>query len=169
MSHQVPGETQIRALGLRAEPDAFNWAVTEGILEAPILIAAEKVAAPNGYLDPEILSFVRTRLLHIIQTRTPDLVGLRTPEHVARGAGESSRRRLRLEGVLLATCGEAALAVTVGALVTVNSLLGSKSAKLFLNSNEFRGIDWSKYSPAKREAILMSASLLPKGADAGRS
>jgi len=159
----------MKTIGLRAEPDAFNWAVSEGTQEIPILIAVERVAAPSGYLEPEMLNHFRNRLLHILQTHSPEHAGLRTPESVARAGGEPARKRLRLEGVLLAASSESGLSVTLGALVTVNRLLGSKSAKLFLNSTEYRGIDWSKYPQVKREAILMSASLLPSESDASNS
>jgi hypothetical protein len=162
-------QMKVKVIGMRAEPDAFNWAVSEGTQEVPILIAVERVAAPSGYLEPEMLSHFRNRLLHIIQTHNPERAGLRTPESIARAGGESARRRLRLEGVLLAASSESGLSVTLGALVTVNRLLGSKSAKLFLNSTEYRGIDWSKHPQAKREAILMSASLLPSETDASHS
>jgi hypothetical protein len=151
----------MKAIGLRAEPDAFNWAVVEGTLEAPVLLAVERVAAPSGYSDPEMLNYFRERLLHIIQTHAPKIVGLRTPETISRGSGESARKRLRLEGVLLGVSGECTLPATIGALSTVNRLLGSKSAKLLLQSENYRGLDWSKHTPAKREAILISASLLP--------
>lgn len=148
----------MKAIGLRAEPDGFNWAVVEGVQEAPVLLAVERVAAPSGYSEPEMLNYFRARLCHIIQTHGPEHVGLRTPESVARAGGEPARRRLRLEGVLLAVGAELSLAVTFGAIVTVNRLLGSKSAKLFLNSDEYRGINWSKYTQVKREAILISTA-----------
>jgi hypothetical protein len=159
----------MRVLGLRAEPDAFNWAISEGTLEAPVVVAVDRVAGPRGYSDPEVLNHFRARLLHIAKQHSPVAVGLRTPEPVARGGGDSAKCRLRVEGVLLAVSGELGLQVTLGALVTINSLLGSKSAKLFLNSDEFRGINWSHYTPAKREAILISASLLPREAHADNS
>jgi hypothetical protein len=152
----------VRIAGFRAEPDAFNWAIVEGSLEAPVLVAVERVEGPKGYTDSEMLSHFRTRLLHVIRTHSPVAAGLRTPEPIARGGGESAKRRLRVEGVLLAVCGESGLEVTLGALVTINSRLGSKSAKLFLNSDEYRGIDWSKLTTAKRESILIGTSLLPR-------
>jgi hypothetical protein len=156
----------MRVLGLRAEPEAFNWAISEGTIEAPILVAVDRVAGPRGYSDPELLNHLRARLLLITKQHKPDSAGLRTPEPIARGGGEPAKKRLRVEGVLLAVCGELGLNVTLGAIVTINSLLGSKSAKLFLNSDEFRGINWSDYTQAKREAILIGTSLLPGEAHA---
>ena len=52
--------------------------------------------------------------------------------------------------------------VVVGALTTISSSLGTKSAKKYLNDDDLRGLDWSRYRQKNlREAILVAAAALP--------
>jgi len=148
----------MRSIGIRAEPRSFYWAVTEGDLEVPILLAVGRVEAPEAYSFPNAANFLRLRLQQLLREHSVDVAGLRTPE-MMRSTTESIRERIRIEGTLLATCAEAGIEVTQGALATLNRLLGAR-AKELLASPDYRGIDFAKMVPAKREAILMSASLL---------
>jgi hypothetical protein len=86
---------------------------------------------------------------------------IRSAEAVARGAGkEGSRRRLRIEGVLLQTLDSCGLNVNIGALATISGKLGSQ-AKKYVESGELRGMDLSQISSLAREAILVAVAALP--------
>jgi hypothetical protein len=146
-------------IGLRAEPRAFNWAVAEGSLEVPVLVASDRIEVPANYLISAGLFFIRGRLQYVLDQHRATHAGIRTPEGMVKG-NESLRERLRVEGVLLATCSEAGVETTQGPLATLSRLLGVKSAKVLLSSTEYRGVDLAKFSKEKREAILMSISLL---------
>jgi len=148
----------MRTLGLRAEPKSFFWAVSEGSQEKPILVDSGHVEAPSTYSYPEAARYLRTKLLQLIDKEDLSKAGLRTPEMIA-GRTESFRERLRTEGVLLEGCAQTGLKVTQGPLGTLSKLLGTK-AKPLLESGEYRGIDLEKMPTSKREAILMSVSLL---------
>jgi hypothetical protein len=148
----------MQSIGLRADPNGFYWAATEGSLEVPILMASGHVEAPRGYDFPVAANFLRLRLHQLLVDHRIDIAGLRTPEMMGR-MSESLRERIRIEGALLAACGEASIAVTQAALATLNRLLGTK-AKGLLESPNYRGIDFEKMPTPKREAILMSASML---------
>jgi hypothetical protein len=149
----------MRVIGLRAEARAFHWAVTEGSQEAPVLVVADFVRAPKTYDFATGANHLRARFLQIAREQRVDAVGLRTPERL-RSVTESIRERFRIEGVLLAASADAALPVTQGPLATVSSNLGVKTVKTLLESSDFRGINLGTFSKEKREAILMSASLL---------
>jgi len=148
----------MRAIGLRADPRGFHWAATEGSLEAPILLACGHIEAPRGYAFPEAVNFLRLRLIQLLTDHQVEIAGLRTPEMMGR-MNESLRERIRIEGALLAACADAGVAVTQAALATLNRLLGTK-AKDLLESPDYKGIDLEKMQTPKREAILMSASIL---------
>jgi hypothetical protein len=157
--NQLVWSRYMRSIGLRAEPEGFNWAVCEGSLEVPVLVASDRVAAPANYSTADALNFFRTRVLQLVDQHHPTLAGLRTPETIAR-ANESAKKRLRVEGVLLAASAEAGIKTVSGALTTLSSRLGVKSAKVLLDSKEYRGIDWNKLTKEKRESVLMGVSLL---------
>lgn len=149
----------MRTIGLRAEPNAFSWAVAEGTLQIPVLVASDRIQVPANYAIAEGLLFLRERLLPVLDQYKVTVAGLRTPEGLVK-ANESIRARLRVEGVLLSSCSEKGLETTQGPLATLSSLLGIKSAKLLLSSDDFRGVEFGKLSKEKREAVLMSISLL---------
>jgi hypothetical protein len=149
----------MRTIGLRAEPRAFNWAVAEGSLQIPVLVKSNRTEVPANYGTADGLFFLRQRLQGILTEYRATHSGLRTPEGMARNS-ESLRARLRVEGILLSTCSEAGLETTQGPLATLSSLLGVKSAKTLLSSDEYRGVEFGKLSNERREAILMAVSLL---------
>lgn len=151
----------MRSLGFRAEADAFNWAVVEGHVGAPVLIGAEKAAAPSSYSESAVLSWCRDRVLFLFEQFAPDVVAVRYAETVRRASSQdSARKRCRVEGVLLEAANSASLRVVTGALVTISKHLGTRSAKAYLDDDNLRGLDWSKFSKNAREAILVAASAL---------
>jgi len=150
-----------RSLGIRAEPGAFNWAVVDGSQAAPALHAYGTEKAPAAYSEAESLAWVRRRVLQIIQQYGPTGVAVRYPEPTARGATkDSARARSRVEGVVLEVASSGNLQVVTGTLNTISKNLGSKSAKNYLASDDFRGLDWSKHKANVQEAILVAASIL---------
>lgn len=150
-----------RSLGVRAEPDAINWAVVEGTQEAPVLHASGIEKAPAAYSESESLVWARQRVLRIIEQYQPTGVAVRYPEPTALGANkDSARSRCRVEGIVLEAASSSNLEVVTGTLNTISKNLGSKSAKQYLSSNDFRGLDWSKQKGNVQEAILVAASIL---------
>ncbi len=152
-----------RAIGFRVEPGLVNWAVVEGTSEAPILaVPAAKLASPATYEEPQSLTFYRERVLLLLTEHMPDIVAVRYAETFGRqSVRESDYKRCRIEGVILEAASSKGLRIITGALASISKNLGTKAAKRYLESDDLRGLDWSKY-PAKnvREAILVAASAL---------
>ena len=115
----------MRTIGLRCEPNAFTWAVSEGSTEAPVLVAIERVQIPATYTFAQGANFLRMRLKQRLEEHHVTVAGLRTPEAVPRTT-EALRERLRLEGVLLAACADAGLEVEQGPFGDVKSPSGSE-------------------------------------------
>jgi hypothetical protein len=159
----------MKVLGLRAEPNGFNWAVCDGTKEVPVLLAVERVATPRDYDEPEGLSDLGARLRAILTSYSPAVVGLRTPEAASPGTGDPARKRLRVEGVILATCAEAHLTIAMAALTKIGASLGVKSAKALLESDQYQQLNWASYPKPKREAILIGISLLSGVGDGDHS
>jgi hypothetical protein len=126
----------MRVIGIRAEPNAFLWAVSEGTLQTPILVSADRVACPTTFPFAKGANFLRSRLIQIIAENHVTSAGVRTPETMPRST-EALRQRLRIEGALLVACGEVDLEVTQGPLATMSRLLRVKSAKISVESDEF--------------------------------
>jgi hypothetical protein len=155
-----------RALGFRAESQQIHWAVVEGTQHDPILVAHDKAAAPVDLDEASALSWYSSRVRYVIETYHPARAAIRSAEPFARsGNKEGSRRRLRIEGVLLQTMNSCGLKATTGALATISSKLGTKKAKRYVESGEFRGLDLSQIAPLAREAVLVAVAALPENAD----
>ena len=149
----------MRTLGLRADASGFTWAVAEGSIQVPVLHASGYFKIPANFSVSAGLNHLRLGVLQLIDQYKATIAGVRTPEQLAR-SNESSRTRLRIEGVILAACAEKGLETIQGALSTLSSRLGVKSAKVLRDSEEYRGIDLECFPNEKREAILMGISLL---------
>jgi Holliday junction resolvasome RuvABC endonuclease subunit len=150
-----------RVLGVRAEPGAINWAIVEGSQEEPILHASGTEKAPTAYSEAEGLAWVRKKSIHIIEQYRPTGVAVRYPEPKALGANkDSAKARCRVEGVVLEVAAHNSLEVVTETLNTISKNLDSKSAKAYLSSDEFRGLDWSKCKEKVQEAILVAVSIL---------
>lgn len=151
-----------RALGFRAEAHQIHWAVVEGTRQVPILVAHDKAAAPVNLEEAQALTWYRTRVEHIVESHRPTASSIRSAEQMARGGNkEGSRRRLRLEGVLLQTLDSRGLSVSMGALAMISSKLGSR-AKKYVEADQLRGLDISSLPANAREAILVAVAALPK-------
>jgi hypothetical protein len=152
-----------RALGVRAEPSAINWAIVEGDQDHPTLLCADDARAPATYDEARSLSWYRSLVIQLIDEHDPQVVAVRYPEPKGRATqGDTPRRRSRIEGVVLEAAATAGKQVLTGALVTISARLNTKSAKQYLEEEELRGLDWSKHNPQRREAILVAVAALGK-------
>ncbi len=158
----------MRVLGIRAEPNSINWAVVEGTVTQPILVQAQNASAPTSYDEAACLGWYRDRILLIIDQLQVDRLAVRYPEPFGGRAGtlvavqDSNRRRCRIEGVVLEAAHSRNKGVRTGALTTISSSLGTRSAKKYLDNDDLRGLDWSEYRDKNlREAILAAVAALP--------
>jgi Holliday junction resolvasome RuvABC endonuclease subunit len=152
------------AVGFRVEPELIHWAAVDGAVGSPTLVAVDEIRAPHHYTEAQALSHYRDRVLHVLSHYAPTIVAVRYPEpYPPRSATESTRRRSRIEGVILEAASGRSIEVITGTLVTIAKNLGTgsaKQAKQYLEREDLRGLDWAKYQPYTREAILAAASAL---------
>jgi hypothetical protein len=162
-------KSKTSVLGFRIEPSRLHWAFVKGSIEQPILESAEVVAAPKTYEEGEALVWYRQRVNHLLDQYEPTIVAIRYPEAYApkrQGAVTSSQRRARIEGVVLEAASSRNIETFTASLVTISSKFGVKSAKDFLEVEDLRGLDWSKYKKGEtREAILVAAAAFENDAD----
>jgi hypothetical protein len=136
--------------------------VVEGTQSSPILVSQDKVAAPASLEEASALSLYRSRIELLVHEYKPSLVAIRTSEPFAQGAGrDGPKRRSRIEGVLLQTIDSCGLKVTLGALATISSKLGSR-AKKYLTTGQLRGLDLTAIPDLAREAVLVAVAALPE-------
>ncbi len=149
-------------LGIRAEPAAFHWAVATGTLERPVIQASGTEPAPKAYSEAESLAWTRQRVHYILDTYKPVRVGVRYPEGNARTNTNSARARCRVEGVALEAAGSRNLQIVTGPRSTFYKHFGAKLSEEDFVSDDFRGIDLSKFKKSSlQEAVLVAVSLLP--------
>ena len=71
---------------------------------------------------------------------------VRYPETVLRSSQPlSMHKRCRVEGVVIEAVHSSGVRVLTGPLATISSKLGSKAAKRYLETDDLRGLDWSKH------------------------
>lgn len=134
----------------------------EGTSDAPILLAAARLSSPTTFDEQHALAFYRERVLLLLAEHSPSIAAIRYAETFGRrSVRESDFRRCRIEGVILELAGSRGLNTLTGALASISKNLGTKAAKRYLEGNDLRGLDWSKYPSVNvREAILVAASAL---------
>jgi hypothetical protein len=161
----------VRVLGCRAEPALINWAVVEGDSDVPVLVVADSLAAPKLYGEAEALGWFRVQVHRLIDQFSPSIVAVRFPEaFVPSRARDADRRRCRVEGVVIEAAIAKGMKVRTGALATISRRLETESAKAkaYLETKEFRGLDWSNFPKYVREAILVAVSGLSTNGDSSR-
>ncbi len=152
----------MKAIGFRAFPQGFHWAVVSGSRAEPILEDAQTVEAPPAFGDCEALKFLEDECRRILDDNVPTSAALREAEFFGKQGKQSvvtaGRKRCRVEGVIAASCGRIGLEAKPGTLVTISSNLSTPKAKELLDKDDLRGIDWSDYKKDLREAILVAVS-----------
>jgi hypothetical protein len=123
-----------------------------------------KENAPATFDEVAALTWFRDRVCHIVQTYSPEIAAVRYPEvFQPKVKVLPLGQRCRIEGVLMAAVSSCGVrTVLTGSLVTIAKNLGSKTPKRYLETKEFRGLDWSRHKDHQREAILVAASALPE-------
>lgn len=152
-------------MGFRVEPKAVHFAVVGGSVEEPVLVDSGRYAAPKTYDEAEALSWYRSRTKVLIEEHQPERAAIKYMESVAgRGRAprstDSTRKRHRIEGVVLQLLDQENIAVRAGPFATVSAGLGSKSAKSYVNSNELRGLDLTGRTKLAKEAIVAATAAL---------
>ena len=155
----VTESAQATTIGFRVEPKAVNWAVVTGTAAEPKLIDAGTLPAPKGYSEQESLRWYRQKVVDLVQQYGPPSCGIRDSEAGPRPIKEV-QDRCRIEGVVIEAAASKGCQVVSGRLKSISSSLASKGAKRYLDEEEFRELDWSRYHRNVREAILVATSLL---------
>lgn len=154
----------VRAIGFRVEPQTVNYAVVEGTKKEPILILCNKISPPKSYdQESSQLVWYRERLLTIIEQYQPQYAAIRFPEPNSFGKTkvEPLLKRARIEGVILESLGREEIECKVAALTKISSEINSKSARQYLDNDDFRNLDWSNIKNRnQREAILVAVTQL---------
>ena len=151
------------ALGFRATDKEVFWAVVEGTVQQPILRATDKLVFPVSFDFYDSLPWCRERVRQLVDAYTPSVAAVRKPEGQARIEDESSRSRLRVEGVLLEALRSKNVPVELCMLANIAKLMSlgnAKDAKEQLSRHDCRGLDWKGYGPNSKEAILVGACVL---------
>jgi len=157
----LPKKDNIKAIGFRAEADCVNWAVvtrTDGHL---VLIKSDTVRFPNTYDEAHRLEWFRKRLHMTLDDHQPAIGGVRYPEPSAPKSNvTSTNERIRVEGIILEALASKGVKSMTGALKTISSEMGSKSAKSYLTNDTLRGLDWKGKPKNTREAIMVAVAAM---------
>jgi hypothetical protein len=150
----------VKAIGFRADNSEVWWAVVEGTIDDPVLVARDRLRPPKAHGPEERLAWLRRRVLLLIQEYAPDCGGVRFPETTGRGHVRMFPR-IRVEGVLVEALASSKLTSLVcGPLKTISSSLDSERAKKYLEEGDLRGIDLQGLPANTQDAVLVAVAAL---------
>jgi Holliday junction resolvasome RuvABC endonuclease subunit len=158
----------MKAIGFRAEPAVVHWAVVEGTVHDFTLVEHDKFGLPKAYdLAPAIL-WVQERVSDIIDRLEPSVAAVRFAEtYLTRKPSKpqhtGSLARARVEGAILAAAASKGLEVRTGQIQQIKSRVGSRRAKEYIQTGQFRGVDLGGIPEKRREAVLTAVSGLGHG------
>lgn len=155
----------MRSIGFRAEKDTVHWAVVEGTVEVPKLVADNKFAAPKSYDEAESLAWYRNKVCQMIEEHRVQNAAVRFGEtFLQRGAKGralySMFARARIEGVIMEAASSCSVQIFAGQLAQISSRLESPRAKAYLESGELRGLSLDGKPQNRQEAILVAVAAL---------
>lgn len=149
------------SIGVRASGNEIHYAIFEGSVEDPSYKHHYKLTFPRAFDTPKALAWVREQFLNVTREFQVNAVFIRTTEPIARPNVKSLSERSRVEGVILEVAASAGYLVSFGPLATMSSLLETKSAKQYMDMEDFRGIDnWQSLNDKYREATLAAVCAL---------
>ncbi|WP_143392811.1 crossover junction endodeoxyribonuclease RuvC [Fimbriiglobus ruber] len=149
------------AIGFRADPGSIFWAVVQGMNAPLTLVASGKLLLPTSYVEAAALSWSRSQVKNLLKEYRPEHSAVRYPETNARTKHVvSAHKRARIEGVILEALSSDNIPVLTGPLVTMSSHLGTESAKKYVDTGEFRGLNCSEMDSNLREAVMVAAAVL---------
>ena len=149
-----------RAMGIRAQERHVYWAIVSGIKSRPRVEATGQEDAPGTFDEAEALAFFRSRLILVIDQYKPVKISVRYPERSPGANKSEAKARCRVEGVALEAASSRGRRVVTGTLNTITKRLGSTSAKNYLESGDFRGVDLETYPEYVQEAIVWACAAL---------
>jgi hypothetical protein len=113
----------VRVLGIAYTKDQLDWACIDGTsLSDATIRDRDKAGAPAAAAREEQLAWVRNEVLGLIERCRPDKVAIRAAE--SGGAGSLGVGRVEVQGVVLASVGEAGLICKRVYSATVRSVFG---------------------------------------------
>ncbi|WP_019123723.1 hypothetical protein [Brevibacillus massiliensis] len=151
----------MRAIGVRATATEIFYSVIEGSTEKPEVLHFQKLIFPKAFTIAQALIWLREQFINICAEYDVKAVFVRTAETIGKQNLKSVADRARVEGVIIEAAASTGAAVGTGPLKTISSLIGAKSAKTYLDNDEFRGIDnWESLNDKFREASIAGVAAL---------
>lgn len=152
-------------IGIRVETTQVNYVIIEGSVNNPKIKEKNKLKSPISYELHDSLVWYRKQIIAICEEFQIQACGIRTAEPFSRTKGAASKdgttKRCNIEGVIIEAVASIGRKVFVGPNSTISSLINSKSAKKYLNAEDFRGIDnWTSLSDYIKEAALAGVAAL---------
>ena len=141
------------SIGIRAAPKEVTFAIYDS--DTREVVNVEEIKMPKAFSFPDALKHLRGNLLDIIREYQVTKAGLRTSEP---NAQKLNVPRVQIEGVIQEAFSSGGLEAFFAGPIAVAAAkleIPRKSFKELLDADEHPCVEnWSKMSPAKKEAIL---------------
>jgi hypothetical protein len=151
----------MRAIGIRAAATEVFYSVLEGSTDNPVILHFQKISFPKAFKPSQAFVWLREQFINICNEYDVKAVFVRTAEPIGKQSVKTVADRARVEGVLIEAAASTGAMVETGPLKTISSLIGAKSAKSYLEDDEFRGIpNWESLNDKFREASIAGVAAL---------
>lgn len=159
-----------RAMGIRVEPKCIHYAIVDGSKTEPRVETIDALTAAKTFSAGQALAWYAKELAALCSRHLPAFVWVREAESMAKVKRDHIAQRARIEGVVIAVSSAQGARVTLGQFASITAQLTpsktsdgmkKKQAKMYLEADEFRGIDWRGNDQKEREAILVAVAALP--------
>lgn len=149
------------SIGVRASGNEIHYAIYSGTLDSPEYKHHYKLTFPKAFELPQALAWLREQFQNVAREFDIKSVFVRTMEPIARGSKKTISERSRVEAVILEVSASAGYKVSFGPLATMSSLLETRSARRYMDSDEFKGIEnWQSLNDKYRESTLAAICAL---------
>ncbi len=152
------------SIGIRVYSDTIYYSIVDGTINNAILKVNDVLSIPKAFEGGQAFAWVRSNILNICREFNITNGIIRTFETKSPMAKKAIAKRSRLEGVIAEALFSQGVNSKICMLATMSSLLkiqDKKSAKCYLDLEEFRGIDkWSDYKGYSKESIMAAVAAL---------
>ncbi len=156
------------AIGIRVETNQVNYVILDGTPDKPKIVVKDKLKEPKFNGMAQVLVWYREQIIQLCDTNKINTGWIRTAESQARAMGAASKsgasKRCHIEGVIIEAIASTGAIAEAGSITSLNKALKSKSAKKYIEGEDFRGIpSWDKFDKYIREAAIAGVAALSLG------
>lgn len=158
----------MRSIGILADKNGFDWLVLERVDEDFAILADARASTPSSYDEANSLRWCHNHIQTLVREWDVSCAAIKYAETFIKQPSkrpqgkklDSWLQRARIEGVLISALRDSGIEVFAEKWQKISSRLGSRSARAYSESGEFRGVDLSQLAQKRQDLVAIAASML---------